>query len=386
MEEAPMNKQAFSVLGIFDSAQALMDAIPALKSKVSGRLEAYTPYPIHGMEEALGLRKSPVGGMVFIMGLIGAISAIAFELWTEGIDYPLVTAGKPVLSWEAFIPIMFEVTVLFACFTSGIGMLFLLNRLPLFRHPMLSAKSMPLITRDKFALAVESEGQALDVDAVSALLRGAGAASIEVIEQPAPLGPVSPAFLLRVVAGITISCLVAGYLTYWGVKFLPVSIPVVHMLDQPRLDPQREDSFFKDGFGMRMPVAGTVARGQLPFTIKSQDDAAALTNPLPRTDSVLKQGRQAFNTYCSVCHGILGNGAPTLTSAYGAKPANLVAQQFRDYPDGKIYFVIMSGKNAMPSYAADLSEDERWSVVHYVRVLQRALNAKDEDVRKETPK
>jgi mono/diheme cytochrome c family protein len=63
-----------------------------------------------------------------------------------------------------------------------------------------------------------------------------------------------------------------------------------------------------------------------------------------------------------------------------------VSQQIRDYQDGKIYYVIMMGKNAMPSYAADLSEDERWSVVHYVRVLQRALNAKDEDIRKETPK
>jgi mono/diheme cytochrome c family protein len=386
MEEATMSNQAFSVLGLFDSAQSLMDAIPSVKSKVSARLDAYTPCPVHGMEEALGLRKSPVGGMVFVMGLIGAIAAIAFELWTEGVDYPLVTAGKPVLSWEAFIPIMFEVTVLFACFTSGLGMLFLLNRLPLFRHPMLRSKSMPLITKDKFALAVEADGQPLDVDAITALLRKAGAQAVEVVEQPAPPDPISPSLLLKVAAVIGISCLVAGYLTYWGVKLFPLSIPVVHMLDQPRLDPQRENSFFKDGAGMRMPVPGTVARGHLPFTVPSQEEAAALANPLPRTGNVLKKGRQAFATYCSVCHGILGNGVPTLTSAYGAKPANLLSQQIRDDQDGKIYYVIMLGKNAMPSYAADLSEDERWSVVHYVRVLQRALNAKDEDVRKETPK
>jgi mono/diheme cytochrome c family protein len=290
------------------------------------------------------------------------------------------------LSWEAFVPIMFEVTVLFACFTSGLGMLFLLNRLPFFRHPMLRSQSMPLITKDKFALAVEADGQDLDVDAISALLREAGAQSIEVIEPPAPPAPISPHLLLQVAAVIGISCLVAGYATYWGVKLFPLSIPVVHMLDQPRLDPQRENGFFKDGAGMRLPVAGTVARGHLPFTIPSQEEAAALANPLSRTDDVLKKGRQAFAAYCSVCHGILGNGVPTLTSAYGAKPANLVSQQIRDYQDGKIYYVIMMGKNAMPSYAADLSEDERWSVVHYVRVLQRALNAKDEDIRKETPK
>ncbi len=381
-----MSKPAFSVLGLFDSSQQLMDAIPAVKARVSGRLEAYTPYPIHGIEKALGLRKSPVGGMVFIMGLIGAISAMAFELWTEGIDYPLVTGGKPLFSWQAFVPIMFEVTVLFACFTAGLGMLFLLNRLPFFRHPMLRSKSMPLITRDKFALAVEADGEALDVDAIAAALREAGAQTIEVLEQPAPLGLLSPDFLMRVVLGIGLSCLVAGYLTYWGVKLFPVTIPMVHMLDQPRLDPQHEDGFFKDDFGMRMPVAGTVALGELPFTITKQEDAAILVNPLPRTESVLRNGRRDFNTYCSPCHGLLGNGVPSLTAAYGAKPANLVADQIRQLPDGEIYYVIMRGKNAMPSYAADLSEDERWSVVNYVRVLQRALNAKDSDIPKEIRK
>jgi mono/diheme cytochrome c family protein len=381
-----MSKLAFSVLGLFESSQQLMDAIPVVKARVSGRLEAYTPYPIHGIETALGLRKSPVGGMVFVMGLIGAISAIAFELWSEGIDYPLVTSGKPFFTWQAFVPIMFEVTVLFACFTAGLGMLFLLNRLPFFRHPMLRSKSMPLITRDKFALAVEADGAVLDVDAISAALREAGAQTIEVLEPPAPLGLLSPNFLMRVALGIGLSCLVAGYLTYWGVKLFPVTIPVVHMLDQPRLDPQHEDSFFRDGFGMRMPVAGTVALAELPFTITKQEDAAILVNPLPRTESVLRNGRRDFNIYCSACHGLLGNGVPSLTAAYGAKPANLVADQFRQLPDGEIYYVIMKGKNAMPSYAADLDEDQRWSVVNYVRVLQRALNAKDSDIPKETRK
>src|SRR5512136_2700286 len=98
------DKGAFSILGLFDSAELLMKAIPEVKGKVAGRLEAYTPYPIHGIDKALGLRKSPVGGMVLIMGIIGAISGMAFELWTSGVDYPLTTAGKPHFSWEAFVP------------------------------------------------------------------------------------------------------------------------------------------------------------------------------------------------------------------------------------------------------------------------------------------
>ncbi len=375
------DKRVFSVLGLFDSAELLMKAIPKVKGKVAGRLEAYTPYPIHGIDKVLGLRKSPVGGMVLIMGIIGAISGMAFELWTSGVDYPLTTAGKPHFSWEAFVPIMFELTVLFACFTSGLGMLLLLNRLPLFRHPMLRSASMPLLSRDKFGLAVESGGIELDTEKISALLKEAGANTVEVIEAPAPRGLASPVFIASVLAVIGISCVVAGYLTYWGTKLFPVTIPMVHMLDQPRLDPQRSDAFFKDGFGMRMPVPGTVSHGSIPYTIASEDDAGSIVNPLPRTNRVLNQGRQAFMNHCVVCHGILGDGTPSLTAAYGAKPANLVSQKIIDLPDGMIHHVIIMGKNAMPSYAADLADNERWATVHYVRVLQRALNAKDEDVK-----
>jgi mono/diheme cytochrome c family protein len=378
-----MSDRTFSVLGLFDSARLLMAAIPEVKARVRGRLEAYTPYPIHGMDEALGLRKSPVGGMVFAMALVGALSVLGFELWTAGVDYPLITAGKPVWSWEAYIPVMFEVMVLFGCFTAGLGMLLLLNRLPSFRHPMLQSRAMPLITRDKFALAVEADGQPLDVAAIIAALRDAGAGAVEVLERPAPVGPVPARFLLRLVLGTAVSCLAAGYLTYWGVKLFPVAVPMVHMLDQPRLDPQRASAFFPDGSGMRLPVAGTVARGHLPYAVPDRDAAAAVANPLPRTERVLRQGKRAFVTYCSVCHGILGNGIPTLTAAYGAKPANLVARTIRDDSDGTIHHAIVMGRNAMPAYAVDLTEDEGWAVVHYVRVLQRALNARDEDLPKE---
>jgi cytochrome c553 len=375
------DKSVFSVLGLFDSAQLLTKAIPQVKGRVAGRLEAYTPYPIHGIDKALGLRKSPIGGMVLIMGVIGAISMLAFELWTSGVDYPLITAGKPYFSWEAFVPIMFEVTVLFACFTSGLGMLLLLNRLPLFRHPMLRSKSMPLLTRDKFGLAVESGGIELDTGKITALLKEAGASTVELIEAPGPRGLVSPAFFALILAVVGISCVAAGYLTYWGIKLFPVTVPMVHMLDQPRLDPQRSDGFFKDGFGMRMPVPETVIRGSIPYTITSEDDAGSLVNPLPRTKRVLDQGRQAFINHCVVCHGILGDGTLSLTAAYGAKPANLVSQKMIELPDGKMHHVIMMGKSAMPSYAADLADSERWAAVHYVRVLQRALNAKDEDIK-----
>jgi mono/diheme cytochrome c family protein len=86
-----------------------------------------------------------------------------------------------------------------------------------------------------------------------------------------------------------------------------------------------------------------------------------------------------------MCHGALADGHGSLTPAYGGKPANLQAEAFRAFPDGKIYWVIVNGKKAMPPQGADLSTEECWAVVHYLRALQRARNALDSDLPAGTP-
>lgn len=369
----------FAVLGLFDSADALMAAIPKVKAKRLGRLEAYTPYPIHGMDAALELRRSPLGGMVLGMGILGALTALAFQYWISAVDYPIVTGGKAPWSWEAFVPIMFEVMVAFATFTAGLGMLFLLNGLPFFGHPILDAKAMRSITRDRFALAIEAEPE-LDTEAARAALSAAGAADIEVLAMPEQGPFLSADFVLRSLGGIFAACLVAGLGMYWAIKLTPLVKPVAHMLDQPKVNAYEGSAFFKDGRAMRLPAPGTVARGHLPTRLGTQEEASVLANPLPRTPEVLAMGRQAFNVRCALCHGLVGNGAGSLGGAYGAKPANLQAPRFLAYPDGKIFWAIVNGRNAMPSQAADLDEDQRWAVVHYVRALQRAQNARDEDL------
>jgi mono/diheme cytochrome c family protein len=382
--EVTMSERPSIVIGLFDSADALMTAIDGVKPKQLGKLEAYTPYAIHGIDEALGLRRSPVGAMVMVMGILGALTAFGFQYWMSAVDYPIVTGGKAPWSWEAFVPIMFEVTVLFATFTAGLGMLFLLNKLPFFGHPVLASKAIAGITRDRFALAVEADSKGAEhfnAQAAQAALTAAGALNVEVLAVPRQSPVFDSVFLLRVIGGISAACLVSGFIMYWTIKLFPVLPPMSHMLDQPRLGPQQSSRFFKDGHGMQMPVPGTVARGNLPLGAVTQDEAAVLLNPLPRTEQVLSVGKQKFTERCVVCHGSLANGVGSLTAAYGAKPANLQSQQFRDYSDGKIYWVIVNGKNAMPSHAADLNVDQRWSVVHYVRALQRAQNAKDEDVK-----
>ncbi len=376
-----MDEKVFSVLGVFDNPDALVDAVKKIRPRALGRLEAYTPYPIHGIDEHLGLRRSPLAGMVLVMGLLGSITALFFQWWMSAVDYPLVTGGKPLFSWQAFVPIMFEVTVLFATFTAGLGMLLLLNKLPFFGHPILASRAIERITRDKFALAIESETGDLKTAEARSALEEAGAREIEVLSRPLQDAGISAQFILRTLLAIAVSCGVAGQLTYWAIKLFPVFAPMSHMQEQPRLDPQSPSQFFRNGIGMRPPVPGTVARNHLPMGVDTQEEAAILVNPLPRTSAVLEEGKRGFTNHCAVCHGPLGNGVPSLTAAYGAKPANLISQQFRDMPDGKVYWTLVRGKGAMPSYAYDLSEKERWAVVHYVRVLQRAQNARPEDLK-----
>ena len=380
-----MSETSYAVLGVFDTPNALMAAIPKARAAKLGTVEAYTPYPIHGIDEALGLRRSPLGGMVLVMGVLGAITAFGFQYWISAIDYPIVTGGKAANSWEAFIPIMFEVTVLFATFTAGLGMLLLLNKLPFFGHPVLSSKAISGITRDRYVLALEAENEAFDTSAAARVLQEAGAVEVEILPAPDRSPFLTSDFILRTLGGIFVACLVAGVAMYTITKWFPLLSPMVHMQDQPRLNPQKGSAFFKDGHGMQRPVAGTVARGHLPTATGTQEASATLVNPLPRTKEVFTVGRKAYLNRCEVCHGAIGNGVGSLTAAYGAKPANLQSQQFRDYSDGKIYWAIVNGKNNMPSHAAYLSESERWSVVHYVRALQRAQNAKDEDLKVVAP-
>jgi mono/diheme cytochrome c family protein len=377
-----VTESPFAVVGLFNSPRALLEAIPQLRDKDPGLLEAYSPYPVHGVAEALGLRRSPLGGVVLVMGLVGGVSALLFQWWASGVDYPLITGGKSATSWQAFVPIMFELTVLFAAFTAAFAMLLLFNRLPAWGHAMLASRAIGAVTRDRFALSLEARpGTRLDVEAAAQALRAAGATAVEVVN--APLEPKVPTVrtLLSLALGAVVLCLVLGYATYWIIKLFPALPPMAHMSTQPRLDPQQASFFFKDGRGMRLPVEETVARGFMPHAPMTDAEAVARPNPLPRSAAILERGRKSYDTFCIVCHGPLADGTPRLSAAYGAKPANLQSAQFRDSADGMLYRAVMEGKNAMPSYATLLDDDEIWAVVHYVRALQLAQNARDEDLR-----
>lgn len=153
-----------------------------------------------------------------------------------------------------------------------------------------------------------------------------------------------------------------------------------HMNDSFAVKAQHLGPF---GEGMRVPPAGTVGINQPSVYAYANDPEGAgrnLRNPIGRTKANLLKGQKYFNTYCIVCHGPKGEGNGTIVPKF-PQPPSLHSDKVRDWPDGRIFHVITEGQNLMPSYATQLTIDERWAVINYVRVLQRALKPTDADIR-----
>ena len=122
-------KKLSGMVGMWEDAPTLLEALYHLKDKGFKEMDAITPYPVHGLEEALGLRRSWIPYVTFGLGCLGAILAILFTWWTSAVSWPLNVGGKPFFSLPAFIPIIFEITILFAALSS-VGVLFYVCGLP----------------------------------------------------------------------------------------------------------------------------------------------------------------------------------------------------------------------------------------------------------------
>ena len=136
---------------------------------------------------------------------------------------------------------------------------------------------------------------------------------------------------------------------------------------------------------MQVPVEETIAKGWLSQKVgedfTKEEVSEFYANPIPVTPESLKKGADNFRVYCSICHGDLGNGGLTGKLKGGHfVPPSFHSQKLKDAPDGMIYQIIMRGQNTMPSYAKQIPADIRWSIVNYIRVLQRSQNAKPEDL------
>ncbi len=376
------DKILYSLTGLFDTPDEIIAAAKKVQAEGYTKYDVNTPYPVHGMDSAMKLPMSRLPYVAMVVGLTGMFLALFFMWWTNSVDYPLVIGGKPYFALPAYVPIMFEVTVLSASIATVVTMIAIVFKFPNNSHPLLDTEYMKHVSVDKYGISISAEDPKFNYESVKSLLESLGAKNIspvyfkdEVINfKPNTFEPkfvLSLIGLFIVVSGLT-------YVTLNKLMYLP---PFDWMMEQSKVIAQERSDVFEDGRGMRTPVEGTVARGFLPYKYKDNPDAAGkfLVNPLPATEENLQVGETKFDIYCSPCHGYLAEGDSRLKGQF-PNPPSLHSAKVRNWSDGRIYHVITEGQNAMPSYAYQLSREERWAIILYIRALQRSLNAKESDL------
>lgn len=372
------NKKLFGIAATFNTPDEIINAAKQVTDSGFTHFDINTPYPVHGMDSAMKIKPSKLGFVTLIMGLSGAALALLFMYWTMSVDYRIVIGGKPFFAFPAFIPVTFEVTVLLATVSTVIAMIALFFRLPDNKHPLHDTDYMKSVSADKFGVIIEAEDAKFDEKSVTDFLQNLHPLNLEMIyfpeEESYPI--FQPKFLLFL---LVLTVVVSGA-TYVTLNKLLYITPFNWMMDQDKLTPQKESELFADGRGMRMPVEGTVAKGFIPYPYKGQTNPTeVLSNPYLPTKENIELGKAKYFTYCSPCHGDFADGDSRLRGQF-PNPPTLHSKRARDFSDGMIYHIITNGQNVMPSYASQILRIERWAIVNYVRVLQRAKNASDSDL------
>lgn len=157
----------------FDNPDDLLRAAEAAREAGYRKMDGYSPYPVHGLAEILEFHDWRLPWMIFIMGVVGCASGYFMQYYTSAIDYPWNVGGKPYNSWPQFIPITYELTILFAAFTAGLGML-ALNGLPRPYHPVFNVPRFERASSDLFFLCIESKDGMFDIEGTAEFLTGLG--------------------------------------------------------------------------------------------------------------------------------------------------------------------------------------------------------------------
>lgn len=146
--------ELYGYLAEFESAQALVDAAHAATKAGFTRTDAYSPFPIPELDHAFAIKRSILPWIILTMGIIGGLTGFGMQWFSNTIHYPINIGGRPPNSWPMFIPITFEMTILFAAFTAGIVML-LMNGLPTHYHPVFNVPSFAKASSESFFLCIE---------------------------------------------------------------------------------------------------------------------------------------------------------------------------------------------------------------------------------------
>ena len=172
-----MAKYARGMAALFTQEAQIVKAAARTREMGFRKFEAISPYPIHGMEEAAGIQRSWIPYVTFIAALVGLGSALLLTWWTSAVNWPINVGGKPFFSLPAFIPIMFELTILFAALSS-VGVLIWVCGLPRLNPPVID----PDLTSHKFAIFIPNDDAGYDEKKIEDMFRSLGASEIKKAE------------------------------------------------------------------------------------------------------------------------------------------------------------------------------------------------------------
>jgi len=165
----------------FHEPTEVVAAARAVRAEGYRKVDAYSPFPIEELNEALGFHRSWLPPLVLMGGIAGAVGGYALQYWASVIEYPMNIGGKPYHSWPAFIPPTFETTILLAALTAVLGML-ALNGLPEPYHPVFNVPSFALASRDRFFLCIESSDPRFDIERTRQFLMGLHPTAVNEVE------------------------------------------------------------------------------------------------------------------------------------------------------------------------------------------------------------
>ncbi|MDH3283285.1 MAG: DUF3341 domain-containing protein [Acidobacteriota bacterium] len=168
------------LLAEYESVDPLLAACRAVRDAGYARWDSMTPFPVHGVDRAMGIRRTILPKLVFVGGLTGALGGLAMQWWMNAVDYPVVISGKPLFSLPAQIPIIFELTILLSALTAFGGML-ALNGLPRLYNPLFRSVRFQRVTNDRFYVFVEADDPRFDAERTRKLLEATGCVALEEI-------------------------------------------------------------------------------------------------------------------------------------------------------------------------------------------------------------
>jgi mono/diheme cytochrome c family protein len=374
------------VLAEYDTPDQLIDAATKVRKAGFEKWDTYSPFPVHGIDAAMGIKMTILPWFTLIAGITGLITAIVMQWWMNAYDYPWLISGKPIWSIPANVPIMFELTVLFSAITTLVGML-MLNGLPHPSHPLDQVRRFARVTDDKFFLLVQAADAKFDDKDTRELIASTHPVAVEDVMEDRATPDKMPTALVYSLIVVTCAAVVPVALAVKA-RHSKTEKPRVHLIQdmdaQPKYKAQRENPLFADGRSQREPLAGTVAVGHL-----NEDDhffrgragggwAVTFPSQVELTEATMARGKRQFGVYCTPCHGLggLGDGmvhkrAEGLAQGGWIPPTNVTQEYLRNMPVGELYNSITNGVRNMPAYGSQIVPEDRWAIVMYLRALQR---------------